>query len=160
MREHQRGGPDRNILHFTAAMQPQQIRTVAVVGCGVIGASWTCLFLSRGLKVIIIDPAKGAEETFKKYLRDAWPALQENEEIQYTLPENYEFVEDIKTRLPEVDFVQEVAQPVARQLRNHKPVLEYMCLADQEPLHRMGRRTWNSSSSSWSLLINTLDPAL
>jgi 3-hydroxyacyl-CoA dehydrogenase len=97
-------------------MQPQQIHTVAIIGCGVIGASWTCLFLSRGLKVIIADPAEGAEEAFQRYLRDAWPALQENGALRHPLAESYEFVNDIKTRLPEVDFVQEVALPVARHL--------------------------------------------
>lgn len=105
-------------------MQSQQIRTVAVIGCGVIGASWACLFLSRGVKVIITDPAEGTEDTFKRYLRDAWPSLQGNGALQHASAENYEFVKDINTRLAEVDFVQEVALPVARHLRNHKPVLE------------------------------------
>ncbi len=47
-----------------------QIRTVAVIGCGVIGSSWACLFLSRGLKVIMYDPAVRAQETFKQYLQE------------------------------------------------------------------------------------------
>jgi 3-hydroxyacyl-CoA dehydrogenase len=32
-----------------------------VIGTGVIGASWTALFLARGLKVIVTDPAPGAD---------------------------------------------------------------------------------------------------
>lgn len=39
----------------------QQVRTVAVVGCGVIGMSWATLFLARGLKIIVSDPLEGAE---------------------------------------------------------------------------------------------------
>jgi 3-hydroxyacyl-CoA dehydrogenase len=39
--------------------------TVAVVGTGVIGASWTALFLSHGLDVVATDPAPGAEERLR-----------------------------------------------------------------------------------------------
>ncbi|MGO1582278.1 MAG: 3-hydroxyacyl-CoA dehydrogenase NAD-binding domain-containing protein, partial [Actinomycetaceae bacterium] len=36
--------------------------TVAVVGTGVIGASWTTHFLARGYDVRAHDPAPGAED--------------------------------------------------------------------------------------------------
>jgi 3-hydroxyacyl-CoA dehydrogenase len=88
---------------------PQQIRTVAVVGCGVIGSSWACLFLSKGLKVIIYDPAAGAEESFKRYLQDAWPALQTSGALVDISTENYEFIQSVGSSLLEVDFVQEVS---------------------------------------------------
>ncbi|KAG9570498.1 hypothetical protein KCU71_g646, partial [Aureobasidium melanogenum] len=39
-----------------------EVRTVVVVGCGVIGMGWATLFLAHGLKVIITDPAEGPEE--------------------------------------------------------------------------------------------------
>ena len=87
---------------------PQHIRTVAVLGCGVIGSSWATLFLAKGLKVIISDPVEGAEEAFKRYLRDAWPALQAGRALEDSLAENYEFVDDVIPRLPDIDFVQEV----------------------------------------------------
>ncbi|KAL2840363.1 hypothetical protein BJX68DRAFT_271710 [Aspergillus pseudodeflectus] len=86
----------------------QDIKTVAVIGCGVIGASWACLFLSRGLKVIIFDPAQGAQEAFKKYLQDAWPALKACiPDRQDTWAQNYKFVDDLESSLGQVDFVQE-----------------------------------------------------
>ncbi|KAB5518014.1 hypothetical protein GE09DRAFT_1044988 [Coniochaeta sp. 2T2.1] len=85
----------------------QRIRTVAVVGCGVIGSSWASLFLSRGLKVIIFDPAAGAQETFKKYLKDAWPSLQASGALKNADAGNFEFVDDVRPSLPQVDFVQE-----------------------------------------------------
>jgi carnitine 3-dehydrogenase len=40
----------------------RQIKRVAVVGTGVIGASWTALFLAKGLQVSATDTASGAEE--------------------------------------------------------------------------------------------------
>jgi carnitine 3-dehydrogenase len=40
----------------------EDIRTVAVVGTGAIGASWARLVLGRGLDVVATDPAPGAED--------------------------------------------------------------------------------------------------
>ncbi|MDY1590393.1 3-hydroxyacyl-CoA dehydrogenase NAD-binding domain-containing protein, partial [Pseudomonas paraeruginosa] len=53
------------------------ITKVAVVGTGVIGASWSALFLARGLKVTATDPAPGAETILREYIANAWPALEE-----------------------------------------------------------------------------------
>ncbi|KAB8209216.1 hypothetical protein BDV34DRAFT_210208 [Aspergillus parasiticus] len=85
---------------------PQQIRTVAIVGCGVIGMSWATLCLSRGLKVIVSDPATGAKEALQRYLDQARPFLEAQGNFE-ELATNYEFVSDIVPRLAEADFVQE-----------------------------------------------------
>ena len=50
-------------------------RTVAVVGTGVIGASWAALFLARGCTVRAHDPAPGAADRLTESLRVAWPSL-------------------------------------------------------------------------------------
>ncbi|GKZ16487.1 crystallin, lambda 1 [Aspergillus brasiliensis] len=84
-----------------------QIRTVAVIGCGVIGASWACLFLSRGLKVLIYDPAEGVQEMFEKCLQDAWPALAALGPVESVWAKNYKFIDNLESSLPEADFVQE-----------------------------------------------------
>ena len=55
-------------------MNPQ-IKRVAIVGTGVIGASWAALFLAKGMDVVATDIAPGAEEKLRKYVDDAWPAL-------------------------------------------------------------------------------------
>jgi carnitine 3-dehydrogenase len=47
----------------------EQIRTVAVVGAGSIGASWAALVLARGLDVVATDPAPGAEERLRETVR-------------------------------------------------------------------------------------------
>ncbi|KJK61027.1 hypothetical protein P875_00042733 [Aspergillus parasiticus SU-1] len=85
---------------------PQQIRTVAIVGCGVIGMSWATLCLSRGLNVIVSDPATGAKEALQRYLDQARPFLEAQGNFE-ELATNYEFVSDIVPRLAEADFVQE-----------------------------------------------------
>src|SRR5260221_13468075 len=52
------------------------VHRIAVVGTGVIGASWTALFLAKGLEVIATDIAPNAEATLKSFIATAWPALK------------------------------------------------------------------------------------
>ena len=51
------------------------IRRIAIVGTGVIGASWAAQYLARGLDVVATDPGPDAEAKLRKYVDDAWPAL-------------------------------------------------------------------------------------
>ncbi|KAK4959177.1 hypothetical protein LTR10_003977 [Elasticomyces elasticus] len=86
------------------------IRTVGVVGTGVIGASWTGLFLANGLKVLVSDPAPNAEEKLVAYLNSIWPTLQEIGLAQNASLVNYRFVgASLKAHYGELDFVQENA---------------------------------------------------
>ena len=52
------------------------IRRVAIIGTGVIGASWTALFLANGLEVVATDVAPNAEAALKRFVEAAWPALK------------------------------------------------------------------------------------
>jgi 3-hydroxyacyl-CoA dehydrogenase len=52
------------------------IRRIAIVGTGVIGASWTALFLAKGLQVVATDIAPNAEASLRKFVETAWPALK------------------------------------------------------------------------------------
>ena len=56
--------------------QPKPIRRVAIIGTGVIGASWTALFLAKGLEVVATDVAPDAEAALRRFVAAAWPALQ------------------------------------------------------------------------------------
>lgn len=56
--------------------QNKPIRRVAVIGTGVIGASWAALFLAKGLDVVATDVAPDAEAALKRFVAAAWPALQ------------------------------------------------------------------------------------
>ena len=46
----------------------KSIRNVAIVGTGVIGASWAALYLARGLDVVATDPAPNAEANLRRYI--------------------------------------------------------------------------------------------
>ena len=49
------------------------IRRIAIIGTGVIGASWTSLFLAKGLEVIATDIAPDAESSLRRFVKAAWP---------------------------------------------------------------------------------------
>lgn len=51
------------------------IKRVAIIGTGVIGASWAAQYLARALDVIATDPAPNAEANLRSYVDTAWPAL-------------------------------------------------------------------------------------
>jgi carnitine 3-dehydrogenase len=73
------------------------MRTVAVVGTGVIGASWAALFLAHGLDVVATDPAPGAEERLRADVAAA--GLDARGRLA--------FVRDVAEAVAGADFVQE-----------------------------------------------------
>lgn len=49
----------------------------AVLGAGVIGASWAALFLASGRSVALYDVSSGVEKFVRGYIEKAWPTLTE-----------------------------------------------------------------------------------
>src|SRR5262245_48627146 len=49
------------------------IRRIAIVGTGVIGASWSAFYLAHGFDVVATDPSPDAEARLRHYVDDAWP---------------------------------------------------------------------------------------
>src|SRR5271168_1104532 len=49
---------------------------IAVVGTGVIGASWAAYFLAKGFNVAATDPANGAEKRLRAMVDEFWPVLE------------------------------------------------------------------------------------
>lgn len=84
------------------------IKTVGIVGTGVIGASWTALFLSRGLKVVVADPGPRAADKLSTYVESVWPALRRMGIDENAKPDNYTFVgKDLGEHISNCDFIQE-----------------------------------------------------
>ncbi len=63
-------------MAVTTYLAPAQLRSVAVIGTGSVGASWASLFLAKGLAVRAYDPAPGAEARARAFIDQAWPALR------------------------------------------------------------------------------------
>src|ERR1700675_3761154 len=85
----------------------KQIRNVAIVGTGVIGASWAALYLAHGLNVIATDPAPNAEENLRKFIDAAWKDLTVIGLSPNASPEHLQFTTDMKKALADADLVQE-----------------------------------------------------
>lgn len=56
-------------------MNAQDITNVTVVGTGVIGASWTCLFLAHGIDVVATDIREGAAKELEASVERCWSSL-------------------------------------------------------------------------------------
>lgn len=83
------------------------VRRIAIVGTGVIGASWAAQYLARGLDVIATDPAPNAESNLRKYVDEAWPALTAIGLSPKASQERLSFIADMKKAVSEADLVQE-----------------------------------------------------
>jgi 3-hydroxyacyl-CoA dehydrogenase len=83
------------------------IRRVAIIGTGVIGASWTALFLAKGLEVIATDVAPDAETSLRRFVKAAWPALERLGLSPGASQSHLSFTGDLAAAVSPADFVQE-----------------------------------------------------
>jgi 3-hydroxyacyl-CoA dehydrogenase len=83
------------------------IRRVAIIGTGVIGASWASLFLAKGLDVVATDVAPGAEAALKHFVAAAWPALQRLGLASGASQSRLSFTAALTDAVKEADLVQE-----------------------------------------------------
>jgi len=84
-----------------------QIEHTAVLGAGVIGASWTALFLAAGRSVTVFDPDPEAEPVVRKYVEAAWSALDELGLTKRAAPDALSFVNSAADAIRDAQFVQE-----------------------------------------------------
>jgi 3-hydroxyacyl-CoA dehydrogenase len=75
------------------------IRCVALVGTGVIGASWAAQYLARGLDVVATDPAPDAAVDLRKYVDEAWEQLEQIGLSPGASPDRLSFTQDPKQAL-------------------------------------------------------------
>ncbi|HRH87119.1 MAG TPA: 3-hydroxyacyl-CoA dehydrogenase NAD-binding domain-containing protein [Rubrivivax sp.] len=90
-----------------AAAVFERYRNVAVIGAGVIGSSWTALFLAHGLKVVVNDPRADIESVLKNDLLEIAPTLQALGLPSEGLERNLRFEPDLERAVAGVDLVQE-----------------------------------------------------
>jgi len=83
------------------------IRRIAIVGTGVIGASWAAQYLARGFDVVATDPGPDAEAKLRKYVDDAWGALTAIGLEKGASRERLSFTTDMAQALSQADLVQE-----------------------------------------------------
>jgi 3-hydroxyacyl-CoA dehydrogenase len=83
------------------------VHRIAIVGTGVIGASWSAFYLARGFRVVATDPAPQAEEKLRRYVESAWKDLSRLGLAANASLKNLEFTSNMKKALTDADFVQE-----------------------------------------------------
>src|SRR5277367_4744310 len=83
------------------------INRVAMIGTGVIGASWTSLFLAKGLQLVATDVAPNAEAALKSFVEAAWPALTRLGLSPGASQSNLKFTAALAQAVDGVDLVQE-----------------------------------------------------
>jgi 3-hydroxyacyl-CoA dehydrogenase len=87
--------------------QNKPIRRIAIIGTGVIGASWSALFLAHGLDVVATDVAPGAEAALKSFVAAAWPALQRLGLAPGASQSRLSFTAALTDAIKDADLVQE-----------------------------------------------------
>ena len=88
-------------------MSDKPIRRVAIIGTGVIGASWAALFLAKGLDVVATDIAPNAEAELNRFVESVWPVLRRLGLSPRAADAKLTFTHDLAEAVRGADLVQE-----------------------------------------------------
>src|SRR5215469_8253392 len=84
-----------------------ELKNVSVLGAGVIGMSWSALFLASGRNVAVFDTLASAEKATRNYVEMAWPALSVLGLVKSGAPGQLTFHRSAAEAVTDADFVQE-----------------------------------------------------
>ena len=87
-------------------MTQQEIKTIALVGGGVIGGGWATRCLANGVNVVVTDPRPESRDYVERMIDEAWPILEEADLIAESSGQ-LSFVDNIEAAVAQADFVQE-----------------------------------------------------
>ena len=79
----------------------------AILGGGVIGASWAALFLASGKSVAVYDVADDIESSVRSYISSAWPVLEQLNLTENGNPDNIFFHQSAAAAVADSTFIQE-----------------------------------------------------
>ena len=83
------------------------VNHTAVLGAGVIGASWTALFLASGRSVAVFDVSNTAEAQVRSYVEQAWPVLKDLGLTEKGNPDRVSFHQSAAEAIEGAQFIQE-----------------------------------------------------
>jgi carnitine 3-dehydrogenase len=87
--------------------EPESVRTVAVIGTGVIGGGWAAHFLRMGYDVVAFDPGADASRRLHALVDNAWPALERIGLAGDASRDRLRFAGSLAEAVSSADFVQE-----------------------------------------------------
>jgi carnitine 3-dehydrogenase len=82
-------------------------RTIAIIGTGVIGASWAAYYLARGFTVVGFDPAPAAEERLRARVDEFWAMLETLGLDDGASRKNLVFAASVANAVRDAELVQE-----------------------------------------------------
>ncbi|UXX83777.1 3-hydroxyacyl-CoA dehydrogenase NAD-binding domain-containing protein [Roseovarius pelagicus] len=124
-----------------------EFQHASALGAGVIGASWTALFLASGRSVAVYDPSPNAEKMVRDYIDTAWPTLTELGLTDRGTPDAVTFHQNAGDAVEGAAFIQE---SVPERL-----TVKHALFAEIEP--RMAREAIIASSAS-GLTLGQMQP--
>jgi 3-hydroxyacyl-CoA dehydrogenase len=83
------------------------VKRIAIVGTGVIGASWAAHYLAHGFDVVATDPAPNAEVNLRNFVDAAWKAVTTLGLSPKASRERLAFTANLQEAVATADFVQE-----------------------------------------------------
>ncbi len=90
-----------------AAVEPDQVRRVGIVGAGVIGGGWALHYLRMGFDVDVYDPAPQAQGDLLRLRDAAWPVAERLGLRPGASPDRLTFHPHLAGALDGADLVQE-----------------------------------------------------
>lgn len=87
--------------------EPEDVKTVGILGTGVIGGGWALHFLRNGLDVVIFDPKQGSDKAMKKMMDDTWPTLEKLGLDKRASKNNLTFASSMEEMASSVQVIQE-----------------------------------------------------
>lgn len=85
----------------------RDIKRVAIIGTGVIGASWSALYLAKGLDVVATDVSPTAKQYLHDFVNAAWPAMERLGLAPTADRSRLTFEPDLEKAVADCDLVQE-----------------------------------------------------
>lgn len=86
---------------------PDDVTQVAALGGGLIGQSWTALFLAAGKSVTVFDPDPAVERRVRTAVEAAWPVMTRLGLTARGDPDRLDFRENARAAVEGAQFVQE-----------------------------------------------------
>jgi len=93
-------------------LEPEDVRTVAIVGAGVIGSGWAAHFLRTGYDVVAWDPGPDAAKRLTAFVDASWPTLSRLGLDPGASPSRLRFAGTLAEAAGNAHFVQESAPEV------------------------------------------------
>ena len=86
-----------------------EIKTVGLIGAGVISSGWAVRCLARGLNVLATATRAASQHKLMAGIENAWPAMQDLGLVEDLEPSRVRFTMDLDELCTQADFIQESA---------------------------------------------------